>query len=86
MLIYPLLYKNYGVITVQVSLTFLTYLCYKTCNLIILHTKNSEDDFNQVVLRHLSPTYHKVFCLAGSLNSFTLCTAYFMFFINIAYK
>ncbi len=86
LMIYPLIYKQFGIATVQIAFTFLTLVNYKTACLILLHTRQEENDFNESIQRHLPKYIHKIFCISGSFNSFALSTSYYMFFINVAYK
>lgn len=85
-LIYPLLYKEYGIITVQLTFSLLALISYKTCTLILLHCSTSEDDFGLVVARQLSPSVFVLHSLTGTINQILMCLVYYMLFVNIGYK
>ncbi len=85
-LIFPLLYKTYGLLTVQGIFTLLALISYKTCTLILLHSSAEEDDFGQVTRRHMSLGWFRLHSLTGALNQVLMSMVYYMLFLNVGYK
>lgn len=50
-LVYPLLYKDNGMITSQIVVTIIGLISYKTASLCLEHAKDSEDDLTKTVRR-----------------------------------
>ena len=50
-LVLPLLYQNYGIISCSLVILVSAYVQYKTCSLVLTHFTGEEDDFSLIVAR-----------------------------------
>jgi amino acid permease len=85
-LVYPLLYKNNGMIMSQIIVTLIGLISYKTAELCIIHTKSDEDDLTKVVKRQLGNTWHKVYCITGGMYLALTGGVYYLLILNTLYS
>ena len=85
-LVFPIFYRDYGIILCQIVLTIATLIQYKSCILAYNHTKSYEIELSQTALRKLTKKYFVIYTFASALNAFIMCITYCVIMINLGYK
>lgn len=85
-LVYPLLYKDNGMVLSQIIVTIIGIISYKTADLCLTHVKDNENDLSQVVLRQLGRTWQVIYCATGSVYLFLTAAIYYTLILNTLYS
>ena len=85
-LLYPLLYKDNGMILSQIIVSLIGLISYKTAQLCLVHIKDDEEDLTNVVLRMLGRKWHLLYCLTGSLYLALTSSIYYLLILNCLYS
>ena len=83
--VFPLIFSVSGIITSLIVLTFMGIITCKTCLLEIVHFKELEMDFPDVVQRIMGKKWSFCYCVCSSLLLFITGIIYFMLICNMLY-
>lgn len=84
-LVLPLLFRGSGLVSSIIILSLIGLISYKTCDLIITHTKEKDEDLTYTVNRLLGKKFYLGYCVSSSLLLFFCCLVYFILMVNMIY-
>jgi len=84
-LILPLIFNSSGIFTSLIILVVVCVISMKTCDLLLIHVKEEEEDLPALIARLLGNYYSKVFCLASGLLLCIVVIIYYLLLANMAY-
>lgn len=84
-LILPLIFKSSGIFTCLIILTVVCLISMKTCDLLLIHVKDEEEDLPTLITRLLGNYYSKVYCVASGLLLCLVVIIYYLLLVNMSY-
>jgi len=84
-LVLPVIFNDCGVITCLIILFVVAVISVKTCELVVMHVKESEEDLPILIQRLLGKKWSYAYCLSSSFMLFLVVIIYYLLLTNLIY-
>ena len=84
-LILPIIFNTSGIFTSLIILSIVCMISMKTCDLLLIHVREEEEDLPSLIERLMGNFYSKVYCLASGLLLCIVVIIYFLLLANMSY-
>jgi len=85
LLVMPVNFYKSGMISGIITSIIMAYISYKTCNLVIRHSKDDEIDYPEAIKRVLGDKWEKIYNFSSMINLFFVAIIHFILMANCIY-